>query len=688
MRNGLIAILMLLPSASVSQDINIRTGEHTNFTRIAVDAPPRTEWKTETGSSVVVLSLKGDNIEYSLAGTTDRIFANRIGQISSEDNRLIVNLICECSSLIFQRTDGIIVIDISEKYDERRPKGENDGADQKNVGSSFTQRRGASDGQIAKDEIPDQPQDTETTTNKKKLVELRSELNTSISQAATKGLLTASLSPLLNPEPSNDVTVARIEASQIKQPNRKTNIENSRNEINFRIGENGQNEFLLGTVEYSYIDDSTPNCPSILISDWLEASSDTEFSFRISIIRNKIYQDLTDPDDDAILELATWYMSFGFYLEAKEVLELSLRPEATTTYLTGVLDIISGVKNGDNLFQNYLNCDIEMQLWAFLGQDLPADISTDYNLKPVFSALNSLPSRLQNDVAHLLKDQISEVAAPDDLQFLERIIKRNSHSAHRTYYDDGSSIGGAATNQIGATKAEFSQGASREVIAQSFLRDVFSRPPQKGAANESELQLASAFEKEFKGTALAQDISRARSRILTFLERYEEISQEISTCISENDGVYCRSFLEFIALQFIFGSQDHSFLATSFESPVFRELIAGQSLTTEFVARLASMQLDRSLASAIASSSYHFDRAIFAQLSETASTYGETEQRSPPMVVDLSEPNTQVDLRDGPINDLPTPYKSEIGDLLLLADSAMRYRNSVSSTLNQGLSPK
>ncbi len=113
MRRALATLLLAAcPAALAAQEIDVRTGEHGEFTRIVVDFGDRPDWRLEPRGRVWRLST-GGTAQFDLAGIHRRIGRERIRDIvQPAPGRLDIVVDCDCGPRTFELRNGGLVIDV------------------------------------------------------------------------------------------------------------------------------------------------------------------------------------------------------------------------------------------------------------------------------------------------------------------------------------------------------------------------------------------------------------------------------------------------------------------------------------------------------------------------------------------------------------------------------------------------
>ncbi|WP_136683464.1 hypothetical protein [Falsirhodobacter xinxiangensis] len=108
MRGICLAFLLMATTAS-AQTVQVRSGEHPGFTRLAMDLPAGTEWKlgrVDGGYGLVVDAALDISRVYRLIGR------QRLARLSAEPGQLNLGIDCACHVTAFETKRGTVVLDI------------------------------------------------------------------------------------------------------------------------------------------------------------------------------------------------------------------------------------------------------------------------------------------------------------------------------------------------------------------------------------------------------------------------------------------------------------------------------------------------------------------------------------------------------------------------------------------------
>lgn len=112
-RLGLILFLLGLAAPLRAETVNVLSGDHRGFSRLAMVTDPPRGWRLGRDGDAYVLRLEGAGVEIDAARVFSRIGRKRIGGVSSpRPGELRIELACECRANAFEERPGLLVIDI------------------------------------------------------------------------------------------------------------------------------------------------------------------------------------------------------------------------------------------------------------------------------------------------------------------------------------------------------------------------------------------------------------------------------------------------------------------------------------------------------------------------------------------------------------------------------------------------
>ena len=116
MKRTLGFLFTFVPAVASAEVVDIRSGEHDGFSRLAIEFDETPEWimgRTETGYAI---RFQSDDIKLDLGQVFRRMSRNRISSLafSEETSTLELTLGCDCFADVFDLRNSVVVIDIKD----------------------------------------------------------------------------------------------------------------------------------------------------------------------------------------------------------------------------------------------------------------------------------------------------------------------------------------------------------------------------------------------------------------------------------------------------------------------------------------------------------------------------------------------------------------------------------------------
>lgn len=124
-RRGLLwlALLLMLTAAPAHAfSVDVRSGEHSDFTRVTLQIGNATPWDLTKTAKGYALAVSGAAITYNLKNAFDRISRDRVVALSADPGSSILQLDlgCDCNATAQLNNEGLLIIDIFKgETDER-----------------------------------------------------------------------------------------------------------------------------------------------------------------------------------------------------------------------------------------------------------------------------------------------------------------------------------------------------------------------------------------------------------------------------------------------------------------------------------------------------------------------------------------------------------------------------------------
>ena len=407
MKNLNLAVLLIFSySPILAEPITVRTGEHGDYTRIAIDSDPGVQANVEQNGRDVKVTIPSNEDGFDIDTVFDRITQDRIVRIQQDTRVLTVSLACDCGTNIFTRNDGIIVIDISEQYETLETDTANvptriELAKEKlefielNVSDTEETSRDRPNANVRENPLRTMamPLAIEPQADPDVLLETQSNLLTDLAGAASRGILRVD-GPILprREDPQIDTEIFDS-SSQI------TEAPESVNDTNIRITSSRDTDLQSDSRQIEQA--SCPDPDIAALSKW---GGTGDFHFEVTSRRLQLTNERDELDLDTAKSLARSYLYFGFSTETRQLLEALEKNSIEKEILIEISKVLED-RNSSKLpnILKYSHCNAPISLWAFLANPTPAVINEDL-ASTILLELGSFPIHIRA----LLAERISE----------------------------------------------------------------------------------------------------------------------------------------------------------------------------------------------------------------------------------------------------------------------------------------
>jgi len=538
-----IAILIAItfgPSKIYAQILTVRSGEHSNFTRLVVPIITQRDWSITQEERVVTLTLDQFDGEFDTTEVFQLIPRDRIVSLTSISGQLEITLGCDCNVAYFLAENRFVVLDIGPQDVELFGT---------TVVRTTTAQELPSVGRIeispevaiplpsllrqAEAALTQTPVDTPLrireplSAGENAILDVMQEkLLRELSTAATRGVLNTLADQSIAPKNSDtqettnvDIILAQPEITK-EEPNKTTNVRvTSSNEL--------QRIDAPALYETSY---TCPNSDDFNVEDWADSRP---FNIQIGEARKYLYRDFNKLDLSSIDRLAKLYLFFGFGSEARAVLSLKPEMSASSFHLVDIAHILErGEATAHSTLSGAIECESEVALWAILAEtDIPAE--RNFDPSAALRALNKLPIHLRRSLAPELSERLLSYGDADSaakaLRSIERVPLPLPPSAKMANASIALEQGNysSATNQLSDVIKENTTQSPEALIALVEAKFSQNEPVLRRTAN-----LLEAYAKELGNSELGPALRRSNILALAKSGQFDRAFQ----AIEEVDG--------------------------------------------------------------------------------------------------------------------------------------------------------
>lgn len=520
-------LVCLLAVPAFAQDIPVRSGEHGNFTRLALDIPADLVWRLEqVEADQVTLHFERDGLRFDTSAVFDRIDQSRIRTLapSAAGDALQIDLSCPCVADAFTLQGRMLVLDIlpgtftptpqtveapAEKPAQRR--GETAGLFDIRVGQNPGIGPDPSGSPLLPSFMPMQREALTAPAPEPELEPGRFEqmLAEQLATAATDGLLKPAVRDHRRAAPIQDGHALPI--GTLADPPGGAHLPASvEAALAGRDPDDLQTHVRIGGIA----------CVSASDLDVASWGSETTLDELIPELRSRLYGEFDRLDEEIMLAMARAYINIGFGAEARALLDLAQgRNEPVLMALAAIVD---GRADRTGVFAGQTSCDGPAALWAVAGSTtLPESAQIDANA--VLRAFEELPLQLRELLGPNLATRLAEEGLPDAAR---GVISRLARAT------------GDHSDDMRFSEARISQLEGAVEDAQALLGEIAARPgPNAAEAVAASIEIATeygspigtrmtdlsaAYSTELRDTDQGPDLWLANIRALAANAQYEE----------------------------------------------------------------------------------------------------------------------------------------------------------------------
>ena len=524
-RTALLTFLCFAPPAS-SEPIIVRSGEHEQFTRLVMLLPDGTTWNLEKNAKTAWIGLSDFDEGFDLSRAFEIIPRTRLNALVATDNRLELQMNCDCAVTGFIEQNGYLVIDISDGLPieetaqpaplvEVNPEAETASTAQLDLPDSRFQfgdllwagdvpyAEYSNDAEERTAPEPDQPAEISAQAELEQTEATRKNILEAFSAAASRGLVDVSESM---PERANSAVVdeTNLEIFDTSRHIVDTTEDNANN-IRLSTSSDVPSESPRSRVALSGV--SCPNPDLLNISSW---GTENSFDDQIGESNRNLYSEAGHLNEEVALTRAKLYLHFGFGAEARQILDMI--PDVSSQY-PELYDLSQyfeyGFVKNPRILHRFPDCDSEFALWGILSPEVFSS-STPADTDAALLALESLPDHLKYFVGQDLGDALLQRG---DLE--QGTIAMRSYERLPQHRDETVTLNDANVERL-RDKTQESQEKLLEVVSNdtaespmALIQLIDHRLEQDASISQDVQQLAAAYLFELQGTELEPLMLRA-----------------------------------------------------------------------------------------------------------------------------------------------------------------------------------
>lgn len=440
-RLWMITFLVLVPTIGMPAPLTVRTGEHSDFTRLVISIPEGAEWRLGRRPEGYVLRLPvGEG--YDLNGFFDLIPRDRITDVAQDvgAGELILAVDCLCNATAFLFRANLLVVDIRNGPSSRISPFElalptaDDNPATVSEPPTFAPSYNIAQRSLLPVIVPDIDEESFMRVAPERIVTrsgtgletvpVSSEENLSAAEADELGSLAQAITTSI----ARGMTEGLLQGDLQVQDQRENDV-NSDGRLRDLL-----DDALPGIKARTSVDPlavpsrregpQTQTGAACLPQNYFEVATwgnDSPFHLQINAARNTLVSEAGSVDENAVLGLAQLYVYFGFGKEAQQTLRIDQIASQERLYLQALAQLIDAEAIAPGLFDGQVSCPSAVALWALLAApQAPADAKVE--TVAIIRAFRELPPQLQPMIAPRLSEKLLELGAQEAaMQVLGRV---------------------------------------------------------------------------------------------------------------------------------------------------------------------------------------------------------------------------------------------------------------------------
>ena len=586
-----LSLCLAWPLAVWAQTVEVRSGEHANFTRLVFNLPERMDVDLRYQADGVVLSFERDGLTFDTGTVFARVPTTRLAAISVDASRMTLTLACKCDVNTFWAGGQAFVIDIANETEVSAalfPAPENDlepeaeanapksqtaetitpqpqqnnrpldgvSLNAASVSSTRATQRSMSprpvgvgsvafliaDAQERLDQMQHETSDA-LSAHATNVRQSQSAIVQQIGRAATQGLLSPRedlMPPVLNPE----VDSVAVQPSPKNVGSRDTSKANGLGQNVILNAKTSVDQALSDRINLALDGTESTGClnrSSIDVATW---AGDGRFVDQIGNLRSKLLGEFDQPSDADILKMVRFYIHFGFGVEARRVANMLPSERPLSPELSAMIRILDhGHDEPNSIFEGQMDCPPLVAVWSLLSYETPPG-NQPIDPDGVVRGILELPTHLRAYLGPVVGQKLRRAGYLRAADHVARALIRNvdTKTASAQYLYTQSSDAAPDTN-LGAVVADNAEPAPDALLA------LIDRRLESGENISEDLAiLAGAYAMEYRNTAMGPDLSRAYLLSLASSGNYSESFDEFDRLAEAGPAPTSSTMSEMMAL--------------------------------------------------------------------------------------------------------------------------------------------
>lgn len=540
MRSLIICLISLLSATSaLGQIVNVRSGEHSDFTRLVLRVPANTDFDLQQSRNTARLSTSLSDVRYDVSEVFSRIPRTRLQDVtqSRPGAPLELALACTCEVRVIREGADLLVLDILDQLRTDEPVETEavlpnpelrfalgDPIEKKpQPVPSFTLPV------VIRKEFEDTVQfdnasaELAKTANRAGVEMLEDRLLGQISRASEQGLLS-----VIGSIPAEKSTRKPKAHQQEQTGAQERPVTTSPIEVTTSI-DRDLNNIASALKAKTPVSKCIPS-ERVALHNW---SGDQPFDRAVGYLRAELVGEFDKINEASVISLAKTYLHYGFGAEARQTLDVSTRSTPDMAELNALAYAIDdAVIHGRNPFSGLQHCDSDVAMWSALTTPIDGQ---NINHDAVLQGLARLPDHLRVHLGPLLSRKFANFGDKQTAEAVMRVTNRVLEGSTPTAQLAEASVdlleGEVATaierlEQVAESTSEHSPEALVLMIDNVFSARSSVQPDMP--------ELIGSYAVEYRGNALEEELKRAYVISLALSDQFETSFNELAPVKSDD----------------------------------------------------------------------------------------------------------------------------------------------------------
>lgn len=318
------------------------------------------------------------------------------------------------------------------------------------------------------------------------------------------------------------------------------------------------------------------------IGRWIDDRDPVE---QISDAREALVGEFDIPDQTRVIALARVYIAFGFGAEARALLDDMATPgEARDAlhYLGTVLDENPAASHSP--FAAMSECDGLVALWSFLGAS-PAPKKESVNFAALQRAFRALPAPLRKAIAPRLTDRLTEIGAGDVARTLRPALARVTQDDHNALDTMDAHLAVAEGSAAADTKLRALTNQNGPETIQAILLLITHQLEGGGPVDIALIESAESFAFELREGKETGELMRAVALAYAANKDFEKAFKTLDQIDFEGDSAAEAKLRENLTGMLAKDADDATFLRMVYARPELSKLASKEPKLRSEVAR-------------------------------------------------------------------------------------------------------